>query len=65
MGKRTGREYGQNKVGLSKVRYCRDHDDTVKPVKIFGKGMMWQCTKGCSLDKRGTVLKVPTFKGSR
>jgi hypothetical protein len=65
MGKRAGREYGQNKIGLSKVRYCRDHDDRVKSVKIFGKGMRWQCDKGCSLGSRDTVLKVPDTKGSR
>jgi hypothetical protein len=61
MGKRRSndRQKLAGRIGLSKVRYCRDHDELVKPVKIFGKGMVWQCKKGCSLDQSVTVLKVP------
>jgi hypothetical protein len=61
MGKRrrNDRQKLAGKVGFSKVRYCRDHDELVKAVKVFGNGMVWQCKKGCSVDQSVTVLKVP------
>ncbi len=64
MGKNRGdRQKLQGRVGFSKVRYCRDHDQKVIPVKVFGKGMMYMCDKGCKLDKSTTILKVPKARG--
>ena len=45
-------------VGFSKVRYCTDHNEEVKPVRLFGsKNMRFHCKQGCDLDKNKTVLK--------
>lgn len=44
-------------AGFSKVRYCKDHNEMVKTVKVFGQGMRWQCPSGCDLHKNETVLK--------
>jgi hypothetical protein len=68
MGKRRSndRQVIAGRVGLSKIRYCVKHNEPTKAVKIFGHGMQHQCTKGCSLDKMGTILKVPEGpQGSR
>jgi hypothetical protein len=67
MGKRgsADRQKLQGRVGLSKIRYCAEHNETVKPVKVFGHGMMYQCTKGCTVHKNTTVLKVPEGPSSR
>ncbi len=60
MGKRRGNERMvlPGAVGLSKVRYCHDHNELVQAVKQFGsKGMRFQCKEGCDLHKDQTVLK--------
>ncbi len=46
-------------AGFSKIRYCRDHSLPVKAVKVFGKGMNFQCAEGCELDKTATILRAP------
>ena len=59
MGKRRRNErmVMPGTVGFSKVRYCADHNEEVKPVRLFGHGMKFQCKQGCDLDKSQTVLK--------
>ena len=45
-------------VGFSKVRYCHDHNEEVKPVRRFpGKEIRFFCGQGCNLSKYNTVLK--------
>ncbi len=47
-------------AGVSKIRYCPDHNNPVKAVRIWPKKrMMWECTDGCKLDVTCTILKVP------
>ncbi len=60
MGKRRRNERMMlpGRAGFSKVRYCEDHDEEVKPVRLFGhKNMRFHCKQGCDLDKNRTVLK--------
>jgi hypothetical protein len=61
MGKRRRNERTTlaNAAGFSKIRYCLEHNEPTKAVKIFGRGMMHQCSQGCSLDKTNTILRVP------
>ena len=70
MGKRRRNERAvlPGAAGFSKIRYCRDHNEPVKPVKVFGrKGMEYHCKQGCKLHKNDTDLRVPdaTFKTPR
>jgi hypothetical protein len=46
-------------AGFSKVRKCTEHDLIVNPVRVFGKGMYYQCKEGCRLDKSVTKLVNP------
>jgi hypothetical protein len=47
-------------AGFSKIRYCKDHNLPVKPVRVFGKkGMSFHCGEGCKLDRTRTVLRAP------
>jgi hypothetical protein len=61
MGKRRSndRQKLAGRVGFSKIRYCLEHNEPTKCVKVFGHGMQHQCTQGCSLDKSNTILRVP------
>jgi hypothetical protein len=66
MGKRgKDRQVIAGRVGLSKIRFCLEHNEPVKSVKVFGKGMMFQCSQGCTLHKNTTILKVPEGPSSR
>ena len=45
-------------AGFSKVRYCSDHNNEVKPVRRWpGRQMRFHCTEGCDLHKNDTILK--------
>jgi hypothetical protein len=61
MGKRQRNERTKlaGNVGFSKIRYCKEHREPVKAVRVFGKGMVFQCKEGCSLEKNNTDLRVP------
>lgn len=47
-------------VGLSKIRYCPDHNNKVKAVREWPKkSMSFECADGCKLIKKETILKTP------
>jgi hypothetical protein len=53
-------------VGLSKIRYCREHDNEVKPIQQWPKKKMnWECKDGCNMDQSMTILKTPIGPGKR
>lgn len=47
-------------AGPENHRFCFDHNELVKPVKVFGHGFKFVCKEGCSLDKHQTDLKTKT-----
>lgn len=62
MGKRRSndRQKLAGKVGVSKVRYCLEHNELCKAVKQWPrKEVMFQCSQGCNLAKNSTILKAP------
>jgi len=62
MGKRRSndRQKLAGAVGVSKVRYCLEHNEQTKAVREWPrKGMMYHCSQGCKLDKSNTILKAP------
>jgi len=62
MGKRRSndRQKQLGKVGVSKVRYCLEHNEITKAVREWPrKGMIYHCSQGCKLDKSCTILKAP------
>ena len=44
-------------VGPENFRFCYEHNELVKPVKVFGHGFKFECNQGCYLDKHKTELK--------
>lgn len=45
-------------LGPDNFRFCYEHDELVKPVKLFGQGFKFECKQGCYLDKHKTNLKL-------
>ena len=45
-------------AGPENFRFCYEHDELVKPVKLFGHGFKFECKQGCYLDKHKTNLKI-------
>ena len=53
-------------VGPENIRICFDHNEPVKPVKLFGQGFKFECKQGCYLDKHQTNLRpIETSKRTR
>ena len=44
-------------AGPQRKHYCPEHGEVMAAVKVFGRGMMYQCRAGCLLLKRDTILK--------
>ena len=46
-----------NKPGPDRKHYCPEHKIEMKPVKLWGKGIVFMCKEGCELSRRQTDLK--------
>ena len=54
----TGKMTLPGKAGAVKERYCLEHMERCKPVRVFKqRGMMWECAQGCRLRPAYTILK--------
>ncbi len=59
MGKRRRNErmIMPGAAGVDRTHYCWEHNEPLKPVKMYGQGFKFQCKQGCDLDKHQTNLK--------